>query len=112
MRPQTEGELRRAESGPWEPWPPGGAERPKMNLVGSQRDVEGRGAGRIANRGKPMSAAPYVDARELDAPLKGHETEIFDQLGIDWRAGGAPCPYPNHKNGERIQRKCPRRGER
>jgi hypothetical protein len=41
MRPQTEGELRRAESGPWEPWPPGGAERPKMNLVGSKPLVKG-----------------------------------------------------------------------
>ena len=40
MRPQTEGE-RRAESGPWEPWPPAGAERPKMNLVGWKPLVKG-----------------------------------------------------------------------
>jgi predicted P-loop ATPase len=52
-----------------------------------------------------MSGKRYVDIRELDAALKGHETEILDQLGIDWRAASTPCPYPDHEHGERIQRK-------
>jgi hypothetical protein len=41
MRPPTEGELRRAESANWGPWPAASVERPRMNVVGWKPLVKG-----------------------------------------------------------------------
>jgi hypothetical protein len=40
----------------------------------------------------------YVTTNNIQAALRGRETEILDKLGIPWRRGKPhiTCPYPEH----------------
>lgn len=44
----------------------------------------------------------YVKTNEIRQAVRGHETNVLDALGVDWRAGRPhiSCPYPGHADGE------------